>query len=243
MRTLIDEAVASRPDGLVVSLPSPELADAVGAARAAGIPVVSINSGSDISRRLGLLAHVGQPEKRAGYEAGRRLAAAGVRRALCINQEVGNAALDLRCRAFERALRQSGGASRVVAVDFQDTPATQRKLASAISSREIDGVLTLNTSGAEAVIDAVRAAGRAGDVPIGTFDLSPKVLEGVRRGRVRFAIDQQPYLQGMLPVIMLAQLARNGVFPAPGELIATGPQFVTRDTAAQVIRLSLQGIR
>ena len=69
--------VATRPDGLVVSIPEPGLAPAIRRAVRAGIPVVSINSGSDIYRRLGVLAHVGQPEERAGFEAGRRLAAAG----------------------------------------------------------------------------------------------------------------------------------------------------------------------
>src|SRR4051794_6861213 len=96
MIELIDRAVASKPDGLVVSLPEPGVAPAIRRAVAAGIPVVSINSGSDVFRSLGVLAHVGQPEDRAGFAAGRRLAKAGVRRALCVNQQVGNQGLDAR---------------------------------------------------------------------------------------------------------------------------------------------------
>ncbi|MEA2227422.1 MAG: simple sugar transport system substrate-binding protein, partial [Solirubrobacteraceae bacterium] len=105
MRQLIDQAVATHPDGLVVSIPSPALGGAIRRAVRAGIPVISINSGSDVFRRLGVLAHVGQPEGRAGEAAGRRLAAMGVRHALCLNHEVGNAGTDTRCRAFARALR------------------------------------------------------------------------------------------------------------------------------------------
>src|SRR4051794_57659 len=77
MSSLIDQAVATRPDGLVVSIPEPGLAPAIRRAVRAGIPVVSINSGSNLFRSLGVLAHVGQVEDRAGLEAGRPPARAG----------------------------------------------------------------------------------------------------------------------------------------------------------------------
>ena len=243
MRRLIDAAVAARPDGLVVSIPTPALAGAIRRAVSAGIPVVSINSGSDLFRRLGVLAHVGQSEDRAGFEAGRRLAGAGVRRALCVNQEVGNAGLDLRCRAFARAMRAAGGSSRVLAIDLQDAPTTERRLVGALRSDEVDGLLTLNSSGAQAALEALQATGRAGRVALGTFDLSPEVLRAVRAGRIRFSIDQQAYLQGYLPIVLLGQFARYGLFAAQGEVVRTGPHFVTRATADQAIRLSQRGIR
>ena len=109
MEALIEQAVAARPDGLVVSVPEPGLAPAIRRAIRAGLPVVSINSGSDIFRPLGVLAHIGQPEHRAGLEAGRRLAAAGVRRALCVNHQVGTTALDARCRGWPRPCARSAG--------------------------------------------------------------------------------------------------------------------------------------
>jgi simple sugar transport system substrate-binding protein len=239
MSALIDEAIASRPDGLVVSIPSPEVAAPIRRAVRAGIPVVSINSGTDTFRRLGVLAHVGQPESRAGFEAGERLAAGGVRHALCINQEVGNAGLDARCSAFGRALRQFGGRSRVLAVDFQDLARAQQEIAQALGRKGVDGALTLNVSGAEA---ALRAASGT-NLILGTFDLSPAILDAVQTSRMRFAVDQQPYLQGYLPIVMLAERKRYGLFPAQGDVIASGPNFVTRETAAQAIRLSSRGIR
>jgi simple sugar transport system substrate-binding protein len=118
MRALIDEAISARLDGLVVSLPDVDgLAPAIRRAERAGIPVVSINSGSDRFRELGILAHVGQPEYRAGLEAGARMARAGARDLLCVNQEVGNAGLDARCRGIAAAMRRvhgsrSGGSPR-----------------------------------------------------------------------------------------------------------------------------------
>ena len=242
MSTLIDEAVAARPDGLVVSIPEPGVAPAIRRAVRAGIPVVSINSGSDVARRLGVLAHVGQPEHRAGLAAGRRLAASGVRRALCVNQQIGNQGLDDRCRGLERAMRQAGGVARVVGVDDQD-PATAKRLANAIRGEHADGLLTLNsTSGAEAV-QAVRSIGRAAAVKVATFDLGPDVLHALEAGRLLFAVDQQAYLQGYLPIVMLAQRARYGLFPAQGDVVATGPNFVTRADAGRALELSKRSIR
>ena len=119
MKAMIDQAIATRPDGLVVSIPELGLAPAIRRAVRAGIPVVSINSGSDVYRRLGVLAHIGQPEERAGLEAGRRLAAAGVHRVLCVNQQIGNQGLDARCRGLARAMRAAGASSRVLGVDDQ----------------------------------------------------------------------------------------------------------------------------
>ena len=242
MKTLIDQAVASRPDGLVVSLPERGLAPAVRRAVRAGIPVVSINSGSDFYKGLGVLAHVGQPEDRAGFQAGERLARAGVRRALCVNQQIGNQGLDARCRGLARAMRAVGGSSRVFGVDDQ-SPMAARRIAVAIRTLRVDGVLTLNaTTGIEAV-DAARRLHREGAVKIATFDLGPDVLQAVKAGRLLFAVDQQAYLQGYLPVVLLAERARYGLFPAQGDVIATGPNFVTAREAGKAIELSRRSIR
>jgi simple sugar transport system substrate-binding protein len=241
MRALVREAIAERPDGLVVSIPEPPIASAVRRAVRAGIPVVSINSGSDISLRLGALAHVGQPEHRAGLRAGRRLADAGVERALCVNQQPGNRGLDQRCRGLAEAMRAAGGTSRVLAVNDQSTQ-TPRRIAAAVEAGGRDGVLALNATTAGQTIEGLQDAG-ARDVRVATFDLGPEVLEAVRAGRLLFAVDQQAYLQGYLPVVFLTQRARYGLFPAEGDVVATGPNFVTRETAARAIELSRRSIR
>ncbi len=244
MQRLIDEAVEDRPDGLVVSLPDARaLAPSIRRAERAGIPVVSINSGSDTFRRLGVLAHVGQPEWRAGLEGGERMAAAGVRHAICVNHEAGNEGLDLRCRAFAAGLRRMGGTSRVLAVRLQDPAEARRRIAEAVASGDVDGVMTLGPGGAEPALAALGASRLGRGVKLATFDLSPEVLRAVRDGRMLFAIDQQPYLQGYLPIVLLAEQARHGIFPARGELVPTGPHFVTRATAEQAVRLSREGIR
>jgi len=244
MRRMIGEAIDRRPDGLVVSLPDARvLAPAIRRAVGEGIPVITINSGAEHSKRLGAIAHVGQPEYRAGYESGRRMGAAGVRRAVCVNQEVGNAGLDVRCRAFAAGLRRTGGRSTVIAIRLQDPGDAQRRIARVLSAGDVDGVLTLGPAGAAPALAALRAAPSLARVRLATFDLSPEVLVAVRRGQMLFAVDQQPYLQGYLPVVLLAERARHGLSPAPGEMIATGPEFVTRATAGRTLQLSRQGIR
>jgi simple sugar transport system substrate-binding protein len=244
MGRLIDEAISARLDGLVVSLPDVQaLAAPIRRAERAGIPVISINSGSDRFRDLGIPIHVGQPEYRAGLESGRRLAAAGVRKALCVNQEVGNAGLTLRCRGFAAGLRRSGGEVQELGVDLQDPAQAQRRIAQAVSAGGIDGILTLGPAGAAPALAALRAGGLGRSVRLATFDLSPEVLEAVRAKRMLFAVDQQPYLQGYLPIVLLAERSRHLLFPARGELIPTGPHFVTPKNAARVIRLSRQGYR
>ena len=105
MAPLIDAAVAKKPTGLVVSIPNPEaLSPSIEKAIAAGIPVVSMNSGSDVFKELGILAHVGQTEFEAGLGAGELFKDAGVKNAVCFNQEVGNQALTLRCNGFTMGL-------------------------------------------------------------------------------------------------------------------------------------------
>jgi simple sugar transport system substrate-binding protein len=238
MVTLIDQAIAGKPDGLVVSLPEDGLAPAIRRAVKAGIPTVTINSGSDMYAKLGVLAHVGQPEDRAGFKAGQRLARAGVRHPLCVNLLIRNQGLDARCAGLARAMRAAGGRSRVIRVDDQD-PGAPKRIAKAVDDMHADGVLALNGTSGLATLRGL--AGR--NLPIGTFDLGPEVLAAVRDGRLAFAVDQQAYLQGYLPVVFLAERARYGLFPAQGDVIPTGPNFVTADNAAQAIELARRFIR
>jgi simple sugar transport system substrate-binding protein len=204
---------------------------------------VSINSGSDRFRELGILAHVGQPEYRAGVEAGARMAKTGVRELLCVNQEVGNAGLDARCRGIAAAMRRVHGTMRELGVDLQNPAQSQRRIAQAVTTGAIDGIVTLGPGGAAPALAAIGASGMRSRVELATFDLSPEVLQAVRAKRMLFAVDQQPYLQGYIPITLLAERARHALMPARGELIPTGPQFVTPRNAARVLALSRRGFR
>jgi simple sugar transport system substrate-binding protein len=246
MADLIDTAVASEPDGLVVSLPDADaLGPSIEAAVAAGIPVISMNSGSDVFQSLGILAHVGQTEYEAGLGGGQRMAAAGVTNALCVNQEVGNVALDLRCQGFTDAMTEAGATVETIGVDLADPTGSQATIEGALANNpDVNGILTLGPTGAAPALAALEASGQLGTIALGTFDLSPEVLQAIVDGDVLFAIDQQQYLQGYLPVVFLSLYNRyGGLMPGGGGVVLTGPGFVTADNAAAVIELSAQGIR
>jgi simple sugar transport system substrate-binding protein len=242
MGQIIEAAVASQPDGLVVSIPDPEaLAGPIQAAVDAGIPVISMNSGSDVFADFGVLVHVGQTEYEAGLLAGERMAEAGVTEALCINQEVGNAALDLRCEGFTDGL---GGTVTVIPVDLADPTGSQSAVAGALSANAgVNGILTLGPTGALPTLAAVQEAGV--DLELATFDLAPEVLQAIVDGEMLFAIDQAQYLQGYLPIVLLTQFLETGAIPlgSVDRVILTGPQIVTADTAADVIDASAGGLR
>ena len=240
MAQLIDTAVAAEPDGIIVSIPDADALRApIEAAIAAGIPVLSINSGSDVFQELGLLTHVGQTEFEAGVGAGERMAEEGVTNTICVNQEVGNGALDLRCEGFAEGL--GGIPSEVVAVDLSDPTGSQATIEAALSENpDIDGMLTLGPTGAAPALAALEGNDA---VKLATFDLSPEVLTAIDEGRMLFAIDQQQYLQGYMGVSIMTLYAQYGLLLGGGDVVRTGPGFVTGETAAQVIDLSAQGIR
>lgn len=242
MSRLIDAEVAKKPDGLVLSIPDEgALSRSVKAAVDAGIPVISINSGGDVYKKLGVLLHVGQTEYEAGAGGGEKMAAAGVKSALCVNHEVGNAGLDLRCKGFLDAISKAGGAGKVLAVNASDPTDTQQKITAA-TVEGVDGIITLGPPGSRPAIVALKQSGKIGKIKLGTFDLSPEVLASIRDGELEFAIDQQQYLQGYLPIVLLTQRKLYGVMPASG-ILPTGPGFVTKDTAGRVMDLSKQGLR
>jgi simple sugar transport system substrate-binding protein len=244
MAQLIDAAVASDPDGLVVSVPDADaLGPSITAAIDAGIPVISINSGSDVAQDLGVLAHIGQTEYEAGYGGGQRMAAAGAKNALCVNQEVGNAALDLRCQGFTDAMAEAGGTVEVLAVELADPTESANRIAAALNANEaIDSIMTLGPTGAAPALQALEDEQLVGTIMVATFDLSPDVLAWVRDGNMLFAIDQQQFTQGYLAIVYMTLYLEN--LNTPGfYLIQTGPGFVTQETAAQVIEYSARGTR
>jgi len=245
MGQLLDAAVASRPSALAISIPDPDaLAPSVEAAVAAGIPVLSLNAGDAVWERLGLLGHLGQTEYEAGRAAGERLASGGARHVLCVNHEVGNLSLDTRCRGLAEGLAGRGAAMQVLGVSLADPEDAAQRIRGALArDAAVDGMLMLGPGSAAPALAALRESGRAGRIAVGTFDLTPEVLAAVRDGHLLFAIDQQPYLQGYLAVVLLTKYLDTKAMPGGGQLIRTGPGFVTRENAAAVIALAERGIR
>ena len=198
-----------------------------------------MNSGSDVRESLGVAVHVGQTEYEAGLGGGKRMKEAGVTKALCVNQEVGNVALDTRCQGFTDGLE--GGSVEVLSVSMDPTEVGNAVKAYLSANPDTNGILTLGPTGAEPTLAALEETEMLDKVKFGTFDLSPGVLEAIDQGKMMFAIDQQQFLQGYLPIQLLRLYNLYGVMPAG--TVMTGPGFVTQENAAQVIKLSAEGIR
>lgn len=239
MQQLVQAAIASDPDGLILSFTDENaLGGVVQSATDNGIPVITINSGGDVARNYGARLHVGQSEYEAGKQAAERMQEMGVEKGVCINHEQGNQGLDQRCDGFVDGFN---GNAEQLATTYDPTSIRNAIIAYLNQNEDVRGVLTLGPLSAEPMIRAMRDQGATDMFTLGTFDLSPGILEALEAGELDFAIDQQQYMQGYLPVMFLDQFVKNGLLPA-GD-VATGPGFVTQENAAQVVELSSQGIR
>jgi simple sugar transport system substrate-binding protein len=237
---LIDNAVARKVDGIVVSMANPDGVEAsVRNAVEAGIPVVTINSGLEQSKEFGAITHVGQSEELAGEAAGERLKAAGVRHLICVVHEAGNVGLEARCNGVRKTL---GGQVENLQVDVSNVADAQNTIKSELlADKSIDGVLTLNPVVAKAAIQAKQEAGS--DAQLATFDVSADICDAIAAGDMLFAVDQQPYLQGYLPVVFLALKVRNGNDVGGGLPVYSGPGFVTQENAEQIKQFAERGTR
>ena len=240
MGQLIDAAVNQEPHGLIVSIPDADaLGDSIRKAVAAGIPVISMNSGSDVSASLGAALHVGQEEYDAGKKAGEALAEMGGKKGLCVNHEVGNVSLDQRCQGFADGF---GGSVSVLPTTNDPAEILAKVKAALASDGDIDTVMALGAALAgEPSLRAVEDSGMLEQVKVATFDMSANFLQAIADGEAAFAIDQQQFLQGYLPVVFLANHARYGLMP--GGNVPSGPNLITKDKAGQVVDLSAKGIR
>jgi simple sugar transport system substrate-binding protein len=237
MSQLIDEAVATKPDGLIVTIPDAAiLSRSIRAAVAAKIPVISINSGLEASKKLGCLMHIGQQDQSAGKKAGERMKAAGVKNAVILNQELGNAGLEERIQGFREGFEGPFHHLQILPVTM-DSKECRDVVSDYIENYpSMDGIVALGPIAAEPALQALDQAGKIGAIKLCVFDMSPVIVQALANKQVEFAIDQQEWLQGYLPVIFLANYSRYGSI-VQNDLILTGPSFVTPDNAQQAANL------
>ena len=245
MASLIDAAVATGPDGLVVSVPDfPALQASLAAATEAGIPIITVNSGSDHYQEIGAITHIGQDEIIAGRGAGARLAEGGATHLLCVHHEQGNLALDARCQGAGEAMEEAGGTMEIVQVDLNDAAGITSTVSATLQADDtIDAILALGPTASTPAMAALEELGLLGQMPIATFDLSPDVIQAIIDGNMAFAIDQQQYLQGYLPIVFLKLYQDNLNTVGGGLPVYTGPGFVTAENAEQVLELTGEGSR
>jgi simple sugar transport system substrate-binding protein len=240
MSQMIDAVTASKPDGMVVSIPDEAaISGAVKNAVAAGIPVIVIDSGgSKLTHDLGALLFMGQDEFQAGVAAGEKIKALGITKAVCSNHEVGNSSLDDRCNGFQKGL---GVPVPVLNGVMDPTEMKNRVIAYLNAHKDTQFILAVGATGAEPMLVALKEMGLEGKVKTGTFDLSPNVLQAIVDGKMEWGIDAQQYAMGYIPIAMFDLWKKYKISPIAD--YPTGPGFVTKETAASVIELSKQGKR
>jgi simple sugar transport system substrate-binding protein len=238
---LIETAISQGVDGLAVSAPNPDaIASSVASAVEAGIPVITLNSGVDVFQDFGAITHVGQTERIAGEGAGQRLAEEASGKLLCVVHEQANIGLQERC---EGAAEGYGGeVENFQVTGTGDISTTLSELQVKLESdSSIGTVLSLNPDIAVAARDAISSAGV--DVVLATFDLSGDVVSAIQAGEISFAVDQQQYLQGYLPVVFLTLYNTNSNTVGGGLPVLTGPGFVDESNAADIADLASAGTR
>ena len=237
---LIQAAVDKKPDGIAVSIPNPgAVKGALAKAKAAGIPVVMFNAGAAEWKNLGALMYYGQDESVAGEAAGKRLADEGAKKVICVVQEQGQSQLEARCDGVAKGF--AGGSVEKLYVEGTNMPDVQTKITGKLADKSIDRVLTL---GAPFALTAVKSVQEAGSqAKVATFDTNAELVGALKDGKVEWAVDQQPYMQGYMAIDSLWFYKTNGNVLGGGDIVLTGPSFVDQGNVAQVYEYAKRGTR
>ncbi|MFB6480292.1 sugar ABC transporter substrate-binding protein [Streptomyces virginiae] len=236
----VQNAIDQKVDGIVVSLAKPEaLKDVLAKAAKAGIPVITVNSGSAQSAEYGALTHIGQDEVIAGEAVGTELNERGRKRAVCVLHEQGNVGHEQRCAGAKKTF---SGTMENLYVEGTNMPSVQASIQAQLQADpSIDAIVTLGAPFAPTAIKAKDAAGSKAEVD--TFDLNASVARDLKSGALGFAVDQQPYLQGYEAIDLLWLYRYNANVLGGGRPVLTGPQIVTADEAAELEEYIKRGSR
>ncbi|WP_439905292.1 MULTISPECIES: sugar ABC transporter substrate-binding protein [Streptomyces] len=237
---LVQTAIDKKVDGLIVSLAKPDAMKAVVAkAVKAGIPVITVNSGSAESKEFGALTHIGQDESIAGEAVGDELNSRGRKKALCVLHEQGNVGHEQRCAGAKKTF---DGTLQNLYVDGTNMPDVTASIEAKLQSdKSIDAVVTLGAPFADAAVQAKQTAGSKAEID--TFDLNAKVATGLQTDKLGFAVDQQPYLQGYEAVDLLWLYRYNRNVLGGGLPVLTGPQIITKGDADALADYTKRGTR
>jgi simple sugar transport system substrate-binding protein len=245
----IQDAINAHVDGIAVSDHDPALMNkTLASAAAAGIPVVLLNAGCDNTdiAATGAITCVGQPEQLAGIAAGQYSTKQGNTNVLCVIHQSGQNLLD-RCNGIAQGLGvgskcstgsapSKGPACTELTLSTPNAASNPQQAIGQVTSYlqahpGINAVMTLNT----AIGTALVTSNPASKPKIATFDLSSQVQSDLQSGSMSFAIDQQQYLQGYLPILFLYLYKKHeGQTVGGGTTVASGPLIVTKANISKV---------
>jgi simple sugar transport system substrate-binding protein len=228
----VQNAIDAKVSGIAVTLSN---ADAVipvtQKAVAAGIPVVAFNQGITDYKKAGAKMYFGSDETLAGKTIGVKLTqedASG--KTLCIIQAQGSVALEARCAGVKSGYANTEN----LQVNGADLPSVQQTIQAKLAEdKSITNIVALGAPIATAALQAQQSAGSTARVV--TFDMSPDVAQAIKDGKIEFAIDQQPYVQGYQSVTMLWMNITNGNDLGGGGPVLTGPSIVDKTNIDQIL--------
>lgn len=236
MVNAMNTAISGKADGIAVSVVDKSAFRApVDQALDAGIPVVSYNAdGARDDPGTNRLAYIGQGLYESGYALGQRALAAGLDSGDAVGFIATPGALNIQPRidGCQQAIKDSGKPINFTPVA---TNADATKGAAIIDAyinghQNLAGILAVDAGSTYAVGQSVKKYNMRskGMKVAGGFDLTPETLTGIKEGSLDFTIDQQPYLQGFLPVLALYLFKLSGGLVTPVQT-NTGLSFVTKD--------------
>ncbi|MER6199249.1 substrate-binding domain-containing protein [Streptomyces sp. NPDC001586] len=236
----VQNAIDQKVDGIVVSLAKPEaLKDVIAKAVKAGIPVITVNSGSAQSAAYGALTHIGQDEEIAGEAVGTELNKRGRKKAVCVLHEQGNVGHEQRCAGAKKTF---SGTMENLYVEGTNMPSVQASIQAKLQADpSVDAIVTLGAPFAPTAVKAKDAA--ASKAEVDTFDLNASVARDLKSGALGFAVDQQPYLQGYEAIDLLWLYRYNANVLGGGRPVLTGPQIVTAAEASKLEEFIKRGSR
>jgi simple sugar transport system substrate-binding protein len=244
----ISAAETAKPDGLVVSPHSQTVLDCAKQAAGQGIPLILINNCGTTASGLTYIAYsgaitcVGQPETAAGQQAGARLKADGGTKLLCVIHEATSTSLRDRCAGAKAGF---GGNEKDLVIDNAKSnvsSATATLQAALSADPSIDAILALDPDVAKNIVEAA-VTGASSKAKIATFDISTGVVSDIQSGKIDFAIDQQQYLQGYLPIVFLKLFKNNANTVGGFDTVKSGPGIVDKNNASTVASLTGKGTR
>ena len=238
--TGINAAVAAKANVIATSVPDANaLKGALTKAAARGIEIITVNSGLGAFDSLRTyMVHVGQTEDIAGQGAGKQFKAAGAKKVLVVIHEASNSGLQQRADGAKKILGSGGVKVLTIPNAKSDIPGTKAKVQSAFKAdKKLDGFLGLDPDVTIPCLDVIPKGTKAG-----TFDVGNAIKE-IQAGRMLFAIDQQQYLQGYLPVVFAMLYVTNLNTVGNGAPVLTGPGIINKANASRVAALAKQGTR
>jgi simple sugar transport system substrate-binding protein len=228
---LVRTAISQGVSGIIIPNWVPEAEDeAIKAAVSGGIKVILMNAGSlEKAQELGAINYVGSDEYIAGVAGGEYFGKNGQKNVLCVNTLPGSANQEARCKGVIDGVTKAGGTGKQLplpATSFGDPTAIAEAVkATLLQDATIDSVITIAAGDADAAASGIQQAGKVETVKLGSFDFNEASLDRIKNKAQLFAIDQQPYLQSLLAVSLLASHIDFGT-DLPVRPVLTGPGIV-----------------